>query len=283
VLYRSSPGANGCGGSSLVAHGRIDDLLVEANQLFEEVGQATASCWGIDITPGNSFDERFQRAVVRRNLVVNMGSAGIALGSCVDCLVENNVIVHEQPHAIIGIRAPAGTSTAGDSPMQALTVRNNSVWTRTTNSVAIAVGGQGNGHRILSNALQSTATTDRFACLSLDLPASAYAAVDHNVCGYVAGSTQREWEEGSGELAAWRVSSGFDGQSRAGAPGFASPGSPNFSLGAAGAAALLVDAGHPASSAADDFVGLPRGPQPDAGAYERRVPDALFANGFDTP
>lgn len=280
-LYRSAAlTSNRCLGSSLVAHGNLSDLLIEGNVIREDVGAASANCWGIDINPGYVSQEGFIAAVVRGNTILNVGSAAIALGACVDCVVENNVIVHQQPHAVIGIRAPAAQFGTGDATLSALVVRNNSLHVATPNSVGIALGGEGSGHVVVGNAIESIAGSGFWACLSLDLPIDRYAAVDHNVCAHVAG-TGREWEAGSGALAAWNLASGFDAHSVASAPGFAAPAAPAFDLSAGDAAAAMIGRGDPLLGAPLDFFGAPRGPAPDAGAYQWS--GGLFRDGFERP
>jgi len=281
VLRRSAALETGrCRGTSLVAHGTLTDLVIEGNLIEEAIGLADPSCWGIEITPGNPNPERFLRATVRGNRVFNVGTAGIALASCVDCVVENNLIVHQQPHAIIGIRAPSTAGGVGDGAMDALTVRNNSIFVSTTNSVGIDVGGQGSGHRLVSNAIQSVASTGFWACLSLTLPSSAYAAINHNVCGFVAGA-QREWELGSGSLSQWQVSSGFDAASLQQSPGFVDPAFPGLDLRATDAQAAMVGRGHPSLSAPFDIDGVSRGPLPDAGAHQLTRGAEVFGDGFE--
>jgi hypothetical protein len=280
-LYRSAALSTGrCRGSSLVAHGNLTDLLIADNHIHEDIGAADGSCWGIDLNPGNNNQERFLRAIVRGNTVLNVGTAAIALGACVDCLVENNVIVHAQPHAIIAIRAPASQFGSDDAQLDALVVRNNSIHIATSNSVGIAVGGEGNGHVIVGNAIESVAATGFWACLSLDLPPANYAAVDHNVCAHVAGAA-REWEAGSGTLAAWRAASGFDANSRAAPPGFVAPQAPSFDLSATGAQAAMVGQGDPFLGAPLDFFGQARGTPPDAGAFQWQASPGVFGNGFE--
>ncbi|MBL0163017.1 MAG: right-handed parallel beta-helix repeat-containing protein [Xanthomonadales bacterium] len=283
-LYRSSMG-NGstCLGTSLVVHGYTSDLLIEGNLVHEDIGGAGQGCWGISLTAGGTDEaEGFPRAIVRGNTIRNVGNTAIALSSCVDCIIENNIIEHEQPFEVTGISAPALGHDGNDLMMTHLTVRNNSIYTTANqDSLGIKVGGEGTQHVIVSNAIQATNTSGLFACLSLNLPTSAYAAVNNNVCGYVAGGG-REWEEGSGSLSAWRTASGFDLASLAVAPGFASPGAPTHDLRAASIGAAMVDAGHLTLSAPREFFGNLRGASPDAGAHEFGSNDVIFANGFES-
>ena len=83
-------------------HGEHADLLIEANTIREDVGAADPACWGLGITPAYATPEGFLRTVIRGNTFRNVGNIAIALGSCQDCVVENNVIVSEQTFGGIG-------------------------------------------------------------------------------------------------------------------------------------------------------------------------------------
>lgn len=280
-LYRSAATASGsCQGGSFAAHGEHTDLLIEGNTIREDIGAADPACWGLGLTPAYATPEGFVRAIIRGNTVRNVGNIAIALGSCQDCIVENNVIVSEQAFGSIGIAAPAVARAADDLPLNRLTIRNNSLYLAAPSSIGIRLGDEGSQHAVVSNALHSTTTSGTWACLSLNLAVAAYAAVDHNVCGFAAG-TGREWEQGSGTLAAWRAATGFDLASRSALPGFAAPAAPGYRLEAASASSAIVDAGHPTASSAVEFHGLPRHAPPDAGAYEFGITDLVFRDGFE--
>lgn len=280
-LYRSATMSSGsCQGGSFVAHGEHTDLTIEGNLVHEDVGAADPACWGIGINPAYPQAERFLRVIVRGNTIRNMGLASIGLTACGDCVVENNVIVMGQAAAGYAIAAPTGSRAADDLPLDHLIVRNNSIYTLAPGSSGIRVGTEGTQHVVASNAIESVAASGSWSCLSLGLAPSAYATVDGNVCGFVAGAG-REWEEGSGSLAAWRVASGLDGASIDAAPGFAAPAAPDYDLRAGSVAAAMVGAGDPVASAPTGFDGLPRDADPDAGAYELGVGAVLFADGFE--
>lgn len=279
-LYRSAASASGsCQGGTFVAHGEHTDLTIEGNYFHEDLGAVDPGCWGIGISPAYAQAERFVRVIVRGNTLAHMGLVSIGLTGCTDCIVENNVIVADQATQQFSIAAPTGARAADDMPLQHLIVRNNSIHSTAPGSSAIRVGTEGTQHVIASNAIQSTAATGNWSCLSLSLAASAYATVDGNVCGYVV-AANHEWEEGSGTLAAWRTASGgLDANSINAAPGFAAPAS--FDLHAGSAAAPMVGAGHPTASAPLDFDDLPRDADPDAGAYEFGASAVLFGDGFE--
>jgi len=281
LLYRSAAAASGnCQGGSFAVHGEHADLLIEGNVIREDLGAADPACWGLGITPAYATPEGFLRAVIRGNTFLHVGNVAIALGSCQDCIVENNVIVNAQSFGSIGIAAPALARSGDDLPLTRLTVRNNSVYLTAPSSLGIRLGDEGTQHVVVSNALQSTATSGEWACLSLNLGVGAYAAVDNNVCGYVTGAG-REWEQGSGSLTAWRASSGFDIASKNAVPGFAAPAASDPRLDAASAAAAIVGAGHPTRSAPREFFGALRAVPPDAGAYQFGTKDRIFDDDFE--
>lgn len=280
-LYRSAAAASGrCEGGSFAAHGEHADLLIEGNFIHEDVGAAEPACWGLGLTPAYATPERFERTIIRGNRIRDVGNVAIAIGSCVDCRVENNIIESAQAFGGIGILAPAVTRGDDDAVLTGLVVRNNSIHLAAAGSTAIRVGDEGSQHVIVSNAMQGSAASGTWACFALNLAASAYAQVDHNVCGYVGGAG-REWEQGSGALEAWRLTSGHDAASIFAPPGFASPGAPQYDLRAVSAAAPMVGAGAPVSSAPTEFNGLPRGAAPDAGAHQLGVEPGLFRDGFE--
>jgi len=281
LLYRSAAHTTGsCQGAPLSVHGVHEDLLIEGNDISEDLGAVDTTCWGIDLTGGYPNEaEGFTRAIVRGNTIRNVGNAVIAVANCVDCVVENNRIENQQTGSTIGILAPAKTREAVDLALTHLIVRNNSIYLTAPGSVGIRLDTEGTQHAVISNAIQATAATGTFSCLSLDLPVSAYSAVDYNVCGYVAGSG-REWEHGSGALPAWRAASSFDLHSVAQNPGFAAPGAPGHDLRAATAIVPMVGAGDPANSAPHEFYGVLRGPAPDAGAHQYGIDDVIFRDGL---
>jgi hypothetical protein len=280
-LYRSAARASGsCQGGSFASHGEHTDLLIEGNFVHEDLGAADPACWGIGLTPAYDTPEAFVRAVIRGNRIRNLGNVAIAIASCVDCIVENNIVESEQAFGGIAILAPAVARGSDDATLTGLAVRNNSIHLAAGGSTGIRVGDEGTQHVIVSNALQSTAMSGAWSCLSLTLAPASYSAVDNNACGFVAGGG-REWEQGSGSLAAWRGTSGFDLQSVAIAPGFASPGAPDHDLQAESAAAPMVGLGHATLSAVREYFGQLRGALPDAGAHQIGVAPGVFADGFE--
>ncbi len=128
-LYRSALDTSGvCRGVSLVVHGEHDDLRIEGNEIWEDVGFAGGGCWGIAVDNGYGSAEGFTNVVIAGNTVRNVGNLAIGVGACADCTIENNVIVHDQDFGITAIAAPDRSLGAGDLPQDDIVVRNNSIW-----------------------------------------------------------------------------------------------------------------------------------------------------------
>jgi hypothetical protein len=290
-LVRASVGpSGGCEGASLVAHGEHDDLEIVGNLIHED-GPVDPGCWGIDATPGGSSAvDAFTGLIIRGNVVRNMGNLGIGVATCADCTIEDNVVIAEQTLAggttLIVAPAPGTPHGVEDGLLDHLVVRNNTLYASASGgALGIRItsdGGGGGGHRVIGNAMRY-AGTGGWSCLDADLASVTYDAIDHQVCGYV-DEPGRNWEMGTGTLAAWQAASGFDLASLAADPGFASPAAPLWDLTAASAASPMVDHGDSAAGSPVDFFGNERPALPDAGAYELGLggPPRLFADGFES-
>ena len=256
-LYRSSlDGSGSCGGTSLVGHGVMTDLLIEGNYVHEDVGKANQGCWGIAITPAYSTAEAFSNVTIRGNRIENVGNTAIGTASCQNCTIENNVIIQNQGFGVTGINIPAQLPGTGDAISQNVIIRNNSIWTNSGTGIAL---NEGSSHTVVSNAIQATGSSSGWNCLDAMMSAANYNVINHNVCGFNGG----EWANGVGDLAAWQVI-GWGINSIADVPGFVSGADlrPNSET------AVIVNAGHPTLSSSTDFAGNGRDSLPDVGAYE---------------
>ena len=254
-LYRSSlDGSGRCGGTSLVGHGYLTDLLIEGNYVHEDVGQANQTCWGISITTGYSTPEAFTNVTIRGNRVENVGNVAIGTSSCISCTIENNVVVHQQAFGVAGIAVPDKTPGAGDAVSTDVTIRNNSLALSSGRGIVLNAG---SGHTIVSNALRLTGSDSGWHCL--DATAGSYDVIDYNICQFSSGV----WAAGASNLAAWQ-GQGWGSHSQAADPGFLS----DTDLRPGSETAALVNAGHPTQSSPFDYDGRSRFPPPDAGAYE---------------
>jgi hypothetical protein len=284
-LYRSSIDTNGqCNGTSFVVHakGILDTVLIEGNTVREDIGKATPGCWGISVTTGYKTAEGFRNFTIRGNKIINVGNSGIGLTACQNCVIENNLILHEQAHKITAINVPDKARAANDLPMTNITVRNNSIYIASSGT-GIKISLEGTQHSLVSNAIHYTGNRN-FDCLNTDLPMSAYSEIDNNVCYFPNARSTSEWEKGSGTspnpLAAWQATSGRGENSRMTNPGFTAPSLPqvNFALQTASGA---IGAGHTTLSASKDFRGKTRNAQPDAGAFEFKA-DGNPARNIDS-
>jgi hypothetical protein len=256
-LYRSSlDGGGSCGGTSLVGHGVMTDLLIEGNYVHEDVGQANQGCWGIAITPAYSTAEQFSSVTIRGNRVENVGNVAIGTASCQNCTIENNVLIQNQGFGMTAVSVPAQTPQAGDAISANLIVRNNSIWTNTGTGIQL---NEGSGHTMVSNAIQAVSSNAGWNCLDATMAAGSYDVIDYNVCDFSAGG----WANGVGDLAAWQAQ-GWGENSIAAAPGFVS----GSDLRPGAETAVIVDAGHPTLSSATEIGGNGRDALPDVGAYE---------------
>ena len=127
-LYRSAIVDGECAGVSFVVHGEHDGLLIEGNLVREDLGAAGGGCWGIAVDTGYGEAELFRNVTIRGNRVINVGNVAIGLNACENCLVENNVVVHEQSFGTRGIAAPNRDRDAADLAMTGVTIRNNSIF-----------------------------------------------------------------------------------------------------------------------------------------------------------
>lgn len=265
-LYRSSLDANGnCAGAPLVVHGTIDTLLIENNYVHEDVGKANRGCWGIAVDNGYSVPEKFTNVTIKNNKVVNVGNLAIGVTSCVNCVIENNVIFQQQAFSTTGIRAPNKTRADDDFPMSNITVRNNSYYT-TIAGTGIDVGVEGKEHIITSNAIHYTGA-GKFACFNFNIASSSYTAIDNNTCFLPNASGTSEWEKGAGTgLSAWQVQSGLGANSKNVDPQFTDPTLPLVDLSLKSTSSLR-DTGHSTQSSTKDYRGKSRA-TPDIGAFE---------------
>lgn len=257
TLHRSTLVAGRCAGVSLVVHGHYDDLVIEDNHIHEDLGAAGDGCWGIAIDGGYSSAEVFRRVVVRRNTIENVGNVSIGLGSCIDCVVENNVVIQWQGLGGAGVVAPDRPTASGDAVMTNLLVRNNSVSFGTSGTGVVVT--EGVGHSIVSNAIELHGPSS--TCFDLASPLTGTTS-DYNACYRASGGS---WASGARSLTSLR-SAGLETASvESTSPFFVDP---RRELRATGT--VLRDSGDPTRSARDDHTGAARDTRPDVGAYEAR-------------
>jgi hypothetical protein len=95
-----------CAGVSLVVHGVVNGLTIKDNTVYEDIGAAEQTCWGISVDPGYAKEESFRDVVISGNKVTNVGNVGIGCASCIDTWIINNTILHEQDFGFTAIAVP---------------------------------------------------------------------------------------------------------------------------------------------------------------------------------
>ena len=254
--YYSGTGATQCTGGPLILHGSMTDLVVSGNTVIE-ASNASGECWGISANnltaaPYGGF---YRNALFSDNIVVNGGSAGMDIANCPNCVIENNLIISDNPWAHAGISVPpeaARTSIAGctpsatvqcyDDPSTNYTIRNNTIYF-TTNAnegmTGIQAGDSAStetqvGFKVYNNTvtyLAASSGLNQVYCFDYPLPASAYTIIDNNNCYVPHSSTlSYAWEQATRDsLSNWAAATGFDTiHSSTVNPGFALSAYPYF-------------------------------------------------------
>ncbi|WP_051299849.1 right-handed parallel beta-helix repeat-containing protein [Methylobacter luteus] len=109
TLTKSTFVAGKCAGVSLVVHGVVNGLTIKDNTVFEDIGAAEQTCWGISVDPGYATEESFSNVLITGNKVTNVGNVGIGCASCTDLQILDNTITHSQDFGFTGIRTPVRT------------------------------------------------------------------------------------------------------------------------------------------------------------------------------
>jgi hypothetical protein len=182
-LTKSAVDDNGqCIGVSLNVHSGITNNLLIENNIIEETN-ASAGCWGLMVDAAGSDEEKHTNAIIRGNIVKNVGNQAIGIASCIDCKIENNVIIQENMPGSIGIASPNRTTLAPDADVTGTIVRNNTVYFGDkADGIAYYVGERGENYIINNNIAYYTNTLNSNACFNFDLPSSAYSLVSNNLC-----------------------------------------------------------------------------------------------------
>lgn len=249
-LSGSALDSNGqCVGTSLVAHNDNSvNLLIEYN--FIEESNPAPGCWGLTVDAAGSTTESHLNTVIRGNLVRNLGNLSIGVASCVDCLIENNIVVQTVIGGAIGIASPNRPTSPPDADVTGTVLRNNTVYFGAgASGQAYTVGERGSGYEVTNNIGYFANPQPGDSCYHFDLPAAAYDLVSSNLC-YGA-----PFDSGT---------TGLDGMASISDPLFVNaPDDLRLTAGSPG-----QDSGTSVSASAIDILGRSRGIPPDRGAYE---------------
>ncbi|MES9941157.1 MAG: choice-of-anchor Q domain-containing protein [Candidatus Thiodiazotropha sp. 6PLUC2] len=249
-LSDSAVDANGhCVGAGLVAHNDNSTNLLIENNLIEE-SNPSAGCWGLTVDAAGSTTESHYNAIIRGNVIRNVGNLSIGISSCVDCIIENNIVVQTIFGGAIGIASPNRLTAAPDVDVSGTVVRNNSVYFGgSASGRAYYVGERGSNYVVTNNIGYFANTQAGDSCYDFDLSASAYNMVNSNLCygaSFDSGTT------------------GLDGMASTGNPLFINA-PDDLRLNSVSPAR---DAGSSISYPAIDILGNARDGTPDLGAYE---------------
>ena len=254
-------------GVSIVVHKDSNNIIIEDNYVYEDIGFCNTTAWGITVDGGNAAPETFTDIIIRRNIVENVGNVGIAVNSLAGTnYIENNIFIQNQTHNDLGRIVVGVKRDADDAVTSNCTVRNNSMYGSGINSGIKA--SEGTGISIISNSMYSTNTgTVSF----LDLPLSItdnvnYDNIDNNLA-YAPNATTFHYElNTTGNLAAWTTASIFSDNDQVADPLYTSATDLTPQSGSP-----LINAGHSTLSSATDYATITRDSTPDIGAYEFSV------------
>ncbi len=252
-----------CSGEAVYVSSPQDALRFEGNTV-RVAAVAAGRCEGMQLKGGDGASHAGTQ--IRRNRFLGV-THGVRVAWCPDCAIEDNLIVVVPGNSSVGIDAAWTTQGASDNAVTTgMKVRHNTVFFGPGSSgLGIHVGREGTGHVVANNAVAYAGNGD-WACFGLDLPATAYAFSDSNLCWFP-GAAPGAWAQGKGDLAAWRASSGLDGASLVADPRFRDPASPAWDF-RPGPSSPLIDAANPGRATATDLDGVAR-QVPDIGALEQ--------------
>lgn len=269
-----------CTGAPIVGHGRYVNLLIEKNQIIETKA-AGLGCWGIALDSGKDLaeggPEYFRAVTIRSNLLVNVGNMGIGCTSCDRFLIENNVLIYENPvddHTAISIPDKDLASVSEDLPITRVNVRNNSIhFQRPGNgNIAIRIAEQGSGHVITSNLILFGGTTPRtnYCFNTAGLGIADFLSISNNLCY---GPGARFNQTYNTQLLAQNANPLWNVEGVVTAPLLAQFPTPanNYSM-ATRAGSPAVNAGNQARCVLRDYFGALREARCDIGAYEYYAP-----------
>jgi hypothetical protein len=257
-IYRNTLQSNGkCDAVVIVAHGKHRNTIIEGN-LIDSSSIAAGNCWGISLSPGGyGMAEYFRNAIIRKNRIFGVGSAGINADMCTNCLIENNLIVVDGngsggSHAIT---APSLVWTAPPSDPSDhsgnITIRNNTVFftsgATTGDFRGITSINDGDNHVISNNAFSWFGSGGTFICFNLS---GSYDAVTNNACygGTIGYAEAVNTITAAPQYTSPGCGAGYDFTPAAGSP--------------------LINSGSAIYYSPTDLTGQARDDWPDIGAFE---------------
>jgi hypothetical protein len=246
-----------CTGGNVTLHGQFDGVVLENNAILQDA--SAGGCYGFSIGPAYTSAEWFRNVVVRGNTIVNLGNCAVCAGSAPGIVIENNLIVNNQPGYHAAVMIPVFEPEAGDDADGQAIVRNNTaVYTYASAGFeGIALRAEaGTGLQLVSNLIYFGDEAEPTAACFEHAALSSYTAIDHNLCHHASGTGL--WSKTYESLSAARAA-GADANGQSGDPLFiALPSEDNDWSEALQAASPALQAGHPTLSSTLDRLGVTR-------------------------
>lgn len=172
-----------CVGPSFIVHsGSATNLLIENN--FIEEFNPGGGCWGLNVD-GVGNGAKHQNVVIRGNIVKDVGNQSVGISSCIDCIIENNVVIQTKFGGSTGIAVPNRPTNAPDADNTGTIVRNNTVYFGGNGSgIAYYVGERGANYVVTNNIgyHENAILANSDSCFNFDLPTDSYDLVSSNLC-----------------------------------------------------------------------------------------------------
>ena len=112
----SRSGSGACQGTQIVAHGYLNETVVENNVIIEPDGNAVSTCYGIGLTECCGQESTMSNITIRNNVIVDNGRIGITLRGVTGADVHNNIIYHHSGRDVggkVAIQAQPSDSRPG--------------------------------------------------------------------------------------------------------------------------------------------------------------------------
>lgn len=200
-----------CDGSAIVAHGVLYGLRIVRNRIVADLG-SKGSCYGIEADPAylewnspafNEYrynGEELYDILISQNYLENLGGAGISIGGCRRCVVENNIMKWLNDtgagySCFTGGHQPVGKDRKGGQN----TFRHNFCYMNSSAAVAPnpacyrAPTREGTGHQVNGNVcvFGPAVTATQATCWVLgSTTQSDYALFDGNGCWALGGTAK---------------------------------------------------------------------------------------------
>ena len=177
-------GSQNAGTVAFVIHGQVTDTLVENNYIVcDNPASGGGSAWGISFDDGGygGIQCYFDRTTIRRNWIVDFPGLGIQMSEGPDSLIEDNVVIQPtQGGGAIDVGGYPHRVPENDHVNNRQTVRNNTIYYRSTGGTAITIENEGTGHNSANNAVYFVGASG--TCFAYTLSAGSYDYLSNNAC-----------------------------------------------------------------------------------------------------